>query len=93
MSEHRAIGEGILIDENGDTVCEGTFVNNWIIYNGKHSNLEKLGRCIFFKGSLYEGEIKDQVPNGQGIVYNKDATKYEGEFKDGFPNGWGVKTW
>ena len=33
--------------------------------------------------SKYEGEIRKEVPNGQGTIISPDGTKYVGEFKDG----------
>ncbi len=33
--------------------------------------------------SKYEGEIRKDVPNGQGTIISPDGTKYVGEFKDG----------
>lgn len=37
--------------------------------------------------SKYVGEIKNGVPNGQGIETFPSGNKFEGEFKDGKPNG------
>ena len=48
LKDHTAQGEGTLIDENGDTLCEGNFVNNWIIYNGKHPFVEKFREMYVF---------------------------------------------
>ena len=42
--------------------------------------------------SKYEGEIRKEVPNGQGTIISPDGTKYVGEFKNGFPNGQGTMT-
>jgi len=41
----------------------------------------------------YEGEIKNGVPNGQGIFTFPDGRKYEGELKDGDYNGQGTYTY
>ena len=32
--------------------------------------------------SKYEGEIRKDVPNGQGTIISPDGTKYVGEFKN-----------
>ncbi len=40
---------------------------------------------------LYEGELKDGVPHGQGTEYRRDGTiAYEGEWKDGEHHGQGT---
>ena len=38
----------------------------------------------------YEGEFKDNKPNGQGALTFANGDKYEGEFKDGDYNGQGT---
>ena len=41
----------------------------------------------------YEGEIKNGLPNGQGILTRSNGEKYEGEFKDGKSDGQGTTTY
>ena len=41
----------------------------------------------------YQGEVKNGVPNGFGILIFPNGQKYVGEFKDGLPNGQGTKTY
>jgi len=36
-------------------------------------------------GDRYEGEFKNDKPNGRGILYFSNGLKFEGEFKDGKP--------
>ena len=38
-----------------------------------------------YVGDRYEGEYKDDLPNGQGVFTLSDGERYEGEFKDGEP--------
>ncbi len=45
------------------------------------------------KDRKYVGDIRNGVPNGQGILTFPDGEKYEGEFKDGKKNGQGTYTW
>jgi len=40
-------------------------------------------------GDEYNGEIRNFLPNGKGIVTFKEGGKYEGDFKDGEFNGLG----
>jgi hypothetical protein len=42
------------------------------------------------KGASYEGEIKKNMPHGQGTYFHADGDKYVGEFKDGVPSGQGT---
>src|SRR3972149_6175933 len=45
-------------------------------------------------GSIYEGEVKDGKPHGQGILLSEkgDWIHYEGDFLEGLPNGLGIAT-
>ena len=42
---------------------------------------------------LYDGEMKNDQPNGKGKLYypNSDILKYEGSFKNGEYNGKGTE--
>jgi|GEM_PF-182662 len=40
-------------------------------------------------GERYEGEVKDNVPNGKGIYHFYDGARYEGEYKKGLKDGQG----
>ena len=50
----------------------GDTKNNNIIYNSE-------GQIV------YEGNIKDGIPNGKGILYNNGEIVYEGDMQDGIP--------
>ncbi len=39
---------------------------------------------------VYTGEVKDGIPNGQGLIRLLDGLSYSGNFKKGFPDGQGV---
>lgn len=43
-------------------------------------------------GSVYVGEVVNDIPNGQGILTLQDGSTYEGEFKNGKLNGQGKFT-
>jgi hypothetical protein len=43
-------------------------------------------------GSKYIGEIKDDLPNGQGTYTSSDGRKYVGEWKNGKTDGQGTST-
>jgi hypothetical protein len=44
------------------------------------------------KFKIYEGEFKNNLPNGQGKTYHLETgyLVYEGEHKDGYPHGSGT---
>ena len=41
-------------------------------------------------GKRFEGELRDGLPHGAGIVTSPDGTRYEGEFREGKMHGQGV---
>lgn len=43
-------------------------------------------------GSVYEGELKNGEPHGQGTFTWADGDKYVGEFMDDLPRGQGTYT-
>lgn len=73
-------GYGKVVLPNGDISYEGLFENGKII-NGKSYQNGKL---------LYEGEFKNEKPDGHGKAYNQNSgVVFEGEFKDGSMYGRG----
>lgn len=57
----------------------------------KLEQLEKHQTRMYYDGSMYTGELKDETPHGKGIMYyNKDGSRYVGEWVDGKYNGKGV---
>lgn len=47
---------------------------------------------IRYNGGMYEGEIVDNLPHGQGTYTRTDGFKYIGEWKHGEMHGSGVLT-
>ena len=41
---------------------------------------------------VYNGDVKDGVPNGLGLMISPNGDKYEGEWMDGLKNGQGTFT-
>ena len=73
-----ANGEGAVVDENGETIAEGVFVNEWILHKGKYSIIKYLGGFLGSAGSIYEGDIQDGQPHGKGKLNRRNGDKYEG---------------
>ena len=49
---------------------------------------------MFFKsGNIYEGDWKNDIQNGKGILIYKNGDKFEGNFINGEINGNGIYTW
>ena len=44
-------------------------------------------------GTIYKGELLDNLRHGKGVVIWPDGSKFEGEFLDGMYHGKGVMTW
>ncbi len=66
---------------NGD-VCEG----EW----GKGDKLTGQGKIIFAAGGSYEGELKDDLPNGYGTKIYANGDRYTGNWKDNKASGYGT---
>ena len=45
---------------------------------------------VRLSGSVYEGEMKDGVMQGKGILTYDDGSRYEGDFRNGTFDGWGT---
>ena len=41
----------------------------------------------------YEGEFKNDLPHGKGVLEEFGRLIYEGEFAEGYPNGKGSMEW
>lgn len=55
---------------------------------------KKKARAVMFKdGSIYQGEFKNGIVHGKGVLKFKNGSIYEGEFEDGFMHGKGKKTY
>lgn len=78
--------------ENGDLKYEGDFANKTINGKGKwyrQIKSENNKNRIVDHYLSYDGEFKDGIPHGKGIVYYSKHNYYSGEFKDGIPHGKG----
>ena len=47
-------------------------------------------RYVYDNGDVYEGEFKNGVRNGWGMLIDKDYCEYVGTFENGYKHGWGV---
>jgi hypothetical protein len=56
---------------------------------GEALKKQKSGTLNFEDGSVYTGQLKKGVPNGQGTLIYFDTSTYTGQFKDGLPHGTG----
>ena len=50
------------------------------------------GSLTFPDGRQYDGEFKDGLFDGNGVITHLDGEKYVGEFKDDIANGQGTNT-
>jgi len=48
-----------------------------------HDNTLQKGKVTFSDGTLWEGEFKNEILHGTGIIKFKDGTTSEGEFENG----------
>ena len=74
-------GEGILVMEIG-----GKAYGTWV-----HGKQQGYGRVEFDTGTVYEGDIADDMYNGKGKIVSADST-YEGDWVDDQPHGFGTMT-
>merc|ERR1712196_76645 len=73
------------VDGNGCAEYMGNWVNGAI-----ESRPEKLGKCVFENGSMYEGECRAGKFHGNGCYTYFNGDKYTGQWKDN--QRWGVGT-
>ena len=73
-------GYGIYYISDRNVVTEGVWNKGNIVF----------GRTFFPNGDIYEGEMKDSVPNGKGKLIFKNGESYEGDFKMGEMSGKGT---
>ena len=75
-------GYGIYYIEDRKIVTEGIWHEGNIIY----------GRIFFPNGDIYEGEMKNSLPDGKGKISYSNGEIYEGDFKQGEMTGKGIYT-
>ena len=56
------------------------------------STLQNNKSTFQFKDGEYIGNLKNGLPNGNGVVVFPNGDKYEGEFREGFYEGEGILT-
>ena len=70
-------GYGIYYNYSKEIIIEGIWQNGINIY----------GRIFFPNKEIYQGEIKNSLPNGKGEYYNSNGDKYKGTFINGEISG------
>lgn len=66
-------------------------VDKYQRYEGQFENYLKKGKGKFFYpgGGTYEGEIDQDMRNGNGIYIDKDFNQFDGNWKDNLLHGKG----
>jgi caspase 3 len=59
------------------------------LYLARNKNISRIIKKVYGNGR-YEGEMKDDKRNGQGIYYYNSGNRYEGNWKDDKRNGQGI---
>ena len=73
-------GYGIYYITDKKVVTEGVWIKGNIVF----------GRIFFINGDIYEGEMKNSVPNGKGKILFANGELYKGDFKQGEMTGNGM---
>ena len=47
------------------------------------------GRMVTPEGDVYQGEFKNELPHGEGVLLKKDGCRVQGTFRNGVVNGLG----
>ena len=81
-TEMEGYGMYYLTDNQGPVITEGIWNRGNIVF----------GRIFLSNGNIYEGEIKNSVPDGKGKITFSNGDIYKGDFKFGEMNGKGVFT-
>ena len=79
----------VKLDFSDGSAYEGQ-VEECLISNKQITCFKGIGIYTFQTGYRYEGEFKDNKPNGQGVFTSPDGQRYQGGFRDGKLNGIGV---
>ena len=83
------IKDVVKLDFSDGSRYEGQ-VKECLIGGKKTMCFEGMGVYTSLTGYSYEGEFKDNKPNGQGLFSSPSGKHYQGGFKDGKLNGYGV---
>ena len=73
-------GYGVYYIQDRKVVTEGIWIKGNIVF----------GRIFFPNGDIYEGEMKNSVPEGKGKILFSNEESYEGDFKKGEMTGRGI---
>ena len=59
------------------------------------SGCKEEGSYTTYRGHHYQGELRDGVAHGQGVMDYSDVRgrRYEGEWRDGYRHGQGTEVW
>ena len=79
----------VKLDFYDGSIYEGQ-VEECLIAGKQITCFKGLGVYTFKTGYRYEGEFKDNKPNGQGVFASPDGMHYQGGFKDSKLNGKGI---
>ena len=55
-------------------------------------NSERSGKETFDNGDIYEGEFKNGLKHGKGILTTRNNRSYEGDWENDKPHGFGINT-
>lgn len=73
-------GYGIYYLSDKKVITEGIWLKGNIVF----------GRIFFVSGDIYEGEMKNSVPDGKGKISFANGESYKGDFKQGEMTGTGI---
>ncbi len=73
-------GYGIYYINDKKVVTEGVWIKGNIVF----------GRIFFINGDIYEGEMRNSVPDGKGKIIFANGELYKGDFKQGEMTGKGM---
>jgi hypothetical protein len=106
VRDGRQHGEGVLLNEQGDTLYQGAYrdgrkhgfgiyqLRSGDLYEGNWyaDRMDGEGRMTFVNGEVYEGEWRSDRPHGEGRWVYSDSSVYEGDFVNGQRHGEGTFT-
>jgi hypothetical protein len=86
-----------VVKENDDsrriiTRCE-EILAGWRGHSHVFASVPPSRVVSYANGDRYEGEVRDDKPNGRGVYTWPDGRRYDGEWRNGKRNGHGVYTW
>jgi len=106
QEQTQKIQEEILKNQSSTLKCQGNNFKEWTNCIGSHSaknGFKFIGKFIDGKivegtvlypgNAKYVGQLKNDLPHGQGNFTFSDGSKYYGEWRNGKGEGNGTKTW